>query len=52
MVFDWGLVAKSIPLLATGLAMTDVAIARDGFGAVWIVYGDSKATWLERRICP
>ena len=29
----------------------DVAIAADSFGSVWIVYGDSNATWLERRVC-
>ena len=43
---------RSLGTLATGEPITDVAIARDGFGAVWILYGDATATWLERRVCP
>jgi hypothetical protein len=42
----------SLGTLATGKAITDIAIARDGFGSVWILYGDTTATWLERRVCP
>lgn len=43
---------RSLGVIATGKRITDVAIARDGFGAVWILYGDATATWLERRVCP
>ncbi len=35
-----------------GKPVTDIAMARDSFGAVWILYGDTTATWLERRVCP
>lgn len=38
--------------IASGKPITDVALVEDGAGAVWISYGDSKATWLERRLCP
>lgn len=31
--------------------ITDVALAEDRFGAIWVLYGDSTATWLERRVC-
>ncbi len=42
----------SLGTIATGKSITEVSIARDGYGAVWILYGDTKATWLERRVCP
>jgi hypothetical protein len=32
--------------------ITDLAILADAYGAVWLLYGDSAATWLERRVCP
>jgi hypothetical protein len=38
--------------IADGRRVTDIALSIDAFGAVWIVYGDTTATWLERRICP
>ena len=43
---------RSLGAISTGKAITDVSIARDAFGSVWILYGDTKATWLERRVCP
>jgi hypothetical protein len=42
----------SLGAIATDKRITDVAIAADSFGAVWILYGDANATWLERRVCP
>jgi hypothetical protein len=42
----------SLGALATGKRITDLAIATDTFGSVWILYGDENATWLERRVCP
>ena len=42
----------SLGVIATDKRITDIAIAADSFGAVWILYGDSSATWLERRVCP
>jgi hypothetical protein len=30
----------------------DLAIREDAEGTFWILYGDAKATWLERRACP
>jgi hypothetical protein len=32
-------------------AVTDAALVEDASGALWIAYGDSRATWLERRVC-
>jgi hypothetical protein len=43
---------RSLGAIASGKPITDVSIARDGFGSVWILYGDTRATWLERRVCP
>ncbi len=42
----------SLGAVATDKRITEVAIAADSFGAVWILYGDANATWLERRVCP
>jgi hypothetical protein len=42
----------SLGAISTGKRITDIAIATDSFGAVWILYGDTNATWLERRVCP
>jgi hypothetical protein len=36
--------------IAPGKGVTDLAVIDDGAG-VWIVYGDTTITWLERRIC-
>ncbi len=33
-------------------AITDLDIVVDGAGAIWLLYGDAKDTWLERRVCP
>jgi len=45
-------VFSSLGIVASGKPITDVAVATDAFGAVWILYGDPGATWLERRVCP
>jgi len=42
----------SLGVIATGKRITDMALAVDAFGAVWVQYGDETATWLERRVCP
>lgn len=31
--------------------VTDLSMAVDTYGAVWILYGDNASTWLERRVC-
>jgi hypothetical protein len=38
--------------IAPGNAVTDMAILDDGSGGVWVAYGDTTVTWLERRVCP
>jgi hypothetical protein len=43
---------RSLGLVSEGKAITDVDLVADAQGGVWILYGDAKATWLERRICP
>ncbi|MDB4941060.1 MAG: hypothetical protein JWP97_594, partial [Labilithrix sp.] len=45
-------VFRSLGVLATNRPVTDITMARDGFGSLWILYGDTKSTWLERRVCP
>ncbi len=35
-----------------GKSITDLDIAVDGAGAIWLLYSDAKDTWLERRVCP
>ena len=45
-------IATSLGAIATGKSITDVSIVRDSFGSVWVLYGDTTATWLERRVCP
>ena len=42
----------TLGIISTGKKITDVAITADAHGSVWILYGDSNATWLERRVCP
>jgi hypothetical protein len=42
----------SLGAISTGKHITDMAIAADTYGSVWILYGDTNATWLERRVCP
>jgi hypothetical protein len=42
----------SLGVIMEGKRVTDVAIVADAPGSVWILYGDSTATWLERRVCP
>lgn len=42
----------SLGVVATGKAITDMAIATDAYNAIWLLYGDANATWLERRVCP
>ena len=43
---------RSLGLIPTTKPVTDVAIARDNYGALWVLYGDTTATFLERRVCP
>ena len=43
---------RSMDVVSETTSITDVEVVTDPEGAVWILYGDSKATWLERRICP
>lgn len=42
----------SLGVVETGKPVTDVDIAVDKTGAVWVVYGDTKTTWLGRWACP
>jgi hypothetical protein len=37
--------------IASAKGVSDVGLAEDTSGALWIVYGDTAATWLERRVC-
>jgi hypothetical protein len=41
----------SLGTISTGKRITDISIAADGHGSVWVAYGDPGATWLERRVC-
>jgi hypothetical protein len=43
---------ESLGVIATGKRITDLAVAADAFGSVWVLYGDTSSTWLERRVCP
>ena len=45
-------VFTSLGAISTGKHITDMAITADAYGSVWILYGDTNATWLERRVCP
>lgn len=38
--------------IAPGRGVTDLGLVEDRNGAVWVLYGDSRVTWLERRVCP
>jgi hypothetical protein len=42
----------SFGALATDKRITDISLTTDSYGSVWILYGDTNATWLERRVCP
>lgn len=42
----------SLGIIATDKRITDIAMITDAYGSVWILYGDTNATWLERRVCP
>jgi hypothetical protein len=42
----------SLGVIMEGQRVTDVAVVADAPGSVWILYGDSAVTWLERRVCP
>jgi hypothetical protein len=42
----------SLGAISTGKRVTDMSITSDAYGSVWILYGDTSATWLERRVCP
>lgn len=45
-------VFTSLGPIADAHHITDVSLAIDPFGAVWITYGNVAGTWLERRVCP
>ncbi len=45
-------VFTSVDVLANADHVTDLSMAVDGHGAIWILYGDNTSTWLERRVCP
>lgn len=42
----------SLGEIAPARGATDVALVEDGMGAVWLLYGNTRITWLERRVCP
>lgn len=42
----------SLGAIATDKRITDISIVSDAYGSVWILYGGTSATWLERRVCP
>lgn len=42
----------SSDVIVTRKRITDVAVVADAYGSVWVLYGDSSTTWLERRVCP
>ena len=41
----------SLGELAPAKNVTDIEILEDSSGSLWILYGDSSVTWLERRVC-
>lgn len=43
---------SSLGTIAEGVHVTDVAVVVDAHRSLWILYGDTHATWLERRVCP
>jgi hypothetical protein len=45
-------VFTTLGAVADGRRITDVTMAIDKDGGVWLLYGDSNATFLERRLCP
>lgn len=42
----------SLGIVSSDKRITDIAMVADAYGSVWILYGDTNATWLERRVCP
>jgi hypothetical protein len=42
---------SSLGEIASGASVSDAALIEDAHGSVWIAYGDSRSTWLERRVC-
>lgn len=44
-------VYSSLGEIAPAKNVTDIAMIEDTAGSVWIVYGDSTVTYLERRVC-
>ena len=43
---------RSLGIIARGKPVTDISIERDPAGGLYVAYGDTTATWLERRVCP
>ena len=39
-------------MISTTGRVSDLAVATDSVGALWVYYTDAAGTWLERRTCP
>jgi hypothetical protein len=57
LVLELGMLAADGAFLSQGeiarrRTLTDVSIARDDKGALWLLWSDAEGTWLERRVCP
>jgi hypothetical protein len=39
-------------MISTTGRATDLAVATDTVGALWVYYTDTGGSWLERRVCP
>jgi hypothetical protein len=44
-------VYTSLGEIAPAKNVTDITAIEDTAGSVWILYGDSTVTYLERRVC-
>jgi hypothetical protein len=44
-------VFSSLGFVSEGKPYTELAMIADPLGALWILYGDASASWLERRLC-
>jgi hypothetical protein len=42
----------SLGVIAENKGITDISLLGDGAKGVWILYGDTNQTFLERRVCP
>jgi hypothetical protein len=39
-------------MISTAGRASDLAVASDPVGSLWVYYTDSAGSWLERRVCP